>query len=161
MFKYNNNKAKANSVLVTEMKVAIALTFICHGLYAVGYYPSPGNFIDMTINILPINEKMAFIFLHIMGLFDFMVALAIFFPSVAKTSLLWAFIWGTSTALARVFANVDFDFFWASFHQWTPQTLYRLPHGFIPLILYIGLKYRGWHEFSPTFIFNRLKKNRA
>src|SRR5688572_20646941 len=41
------------------MKVAISLTFISHGLYAIGYLPVPGHFIDMTINVLGVNEVQA------------------------------------------------------------------------------------------------------
>jgi len=33
------------------IKIAIALTFICHGLYAYGYYPRPGNYVDMMPRI--------------------------------------------------------------------------------------------------------------
>ena len=34
------------------MKVAIALTFTGHGLYAFGYYPIPGNFVQMMVDFL-------------------------------------------------------------------------------------------------------------
>ena len=51
--------------LVFGLKVAIALTFTCHGLYAVGYYPRPGKFIQMTMTILGTNKEASVIFLNI------------------------------------------------------------------------------------------------
>lgn len=37
-------------------RAAISATFIGHGLYAVGYYPMPGNFLEMTMRSLSIGK---------------------------------------------------------------------------------------------------------
>jgi hypothetical protein len=37
------------------LKIAVALTFIPHGLFAMGLFYVPGHFIDMTIKILGVN----------------------------------------------------------------------------------------------------------
>jgi len=130
------------------IKVAIALTFICHGLYAYGYYPRPGNYVDMTLNILPIREPTAHLFLKIMGVLDFVVAAAIFIPKVQVPALIYTFIWGGMTALARIVAHIDFDMFWASVNQWIFEVFIRVPHAGLPLIMLIilGVKIPSFNE---------------
>jgi len=118
--------------------IAIALTFICHGLYAIGYYPRPGIFITMTLNTLPISEPIAHMMLKIAGILDFALALAIFIPRISYAALIYAFIWGGLTALARLTGNFHIDFLWNSFDQWTWEVLIRLSHALIPLFVIIA-----------------------
>ncbi len=119
--------------VVVYAKVLIALTFICHGLYAVGYYPRPGNFVDMTIDILAISEADAHHLLYWAGIIDLVLAIGIFLPRIAPAFLLYAFVWGLMTAAARLVANFQTDFMMESFHQWTFEVVYRLPHALVPL----------------------------
>ncbi len=119
--------------LLLLMKIAIAFTFSAHGLYAIGFYPQPGVYIDMIINILHLREATAKDFLVVAGVLDFVIAVTIFIPRIAKYFLLYAAIWGGLTAFARGWAN----FYWAfpldSLHQNLYETFYRLPHMLIPL----------------------------
>ncbi|MEW7290368.1 hypothetical protein [Aquimarina sp. 2304DJ70-9] len=117
--------------------IAIALTFSCHGLYAIGYYPRPGTFIDMTLNTLHVNEPSAHLMLKIAGILDFIVAIAIFIPRISYAALIYAFIWGGLTAIARLVGHFHFDFLWNTFSQWTWEVLIRLPHALIPLSIII------------------------
>lgn len=134
----NHNNAKK---LVFFLKILIALTFTCHGLYAIGtLYPIPATFVTMTINILPITDVQALDFLFLAGILDFAVAIAIFIPKLAKPALIYACIWGLLTALARGIGNFSFDFPWQTLHQNTYQMIYRIPHGLIPLIAFLILK---------------------
>lgn len=119
------------------LKVLIGLTFISHGLYAFGYYPIPGHFIDMTINGLGVSENMAIAILKTAGILDFAISILIFLPRTYKYALWYAFIWGILTAFARIVAGFNADFIFASLHQTVYLTLYRLPHGLIPLLLLI------------------------
>ena len=98
--------------LILFGKIAIALTFICHGLYAIGYYPQPGNFIDMVIRGIFIDEPSAKVFLIIIGVLDILAGVAIFIPiPVVWRSFIWyTLIWGLLTALARVTTNFYMDF---------------------------------------------------
>ena len=64
------------------VKIAISLTFFCHGLFAVGYYPQPGNFLDMLIIGFRMQEGMARVMLLNVGLLDFIFAAAVFVPKV-------------------------------------------------------------------------------
>ncbi len=124
----------------TFTKIMIALTFVGHGLYAVGYYPVPGNFIDMLILGIGISEENARTFLFIAGVMDFLISGLIFYPRYARQALLYAAVWGGLTALARVWAYFDPNLFWASLHQWTFETLHRLPHCLTPLVLYLSMR---------------------
>lgn len=115
------------------LKVAIALTFIPHGLFAMGLFYVPGHFIDMTIQILGVSESNAIQFLFIVGLLDVLASVALFIPNAAKYALWYIIIWGTITALARLAAGFDSDFFLSSLHNHAYLTIYRLPHGLMPL----------------------------
>ncbi len=132
---------KFSPSLIFAMKLATALTFICHGLYAAGYYPRPGVFTSMTMRILGGSESFAINFLTAAGWMDFVVALGIFLPKQwAKWFLLYAAIWGLLTALARIVGNFYWDFPLQSLHEWAYHTVYRLPQGLVPLILWLMVK---------------------
>lgn len=133
-------KHKNASLLLFYLKVFIALAFTCHGMYAIGiFYPLPGNFVTMTLNILPIQEEMAKNLLFVAGVLDFIIAIAIFIPKLSKPALLYACFWGLVTALARIFSGFHYDFSLSIIHQYLYLTIYRLPHGLIPLLVYLYL----------------------
>ncbi|RSC95094.1 hypothetical protein [Tenacibaculum singaporense] len=133
-------KHKNASLLLFYLKVFIALAFICHGMYAIGvFYPLPGNFVTMTLNILPVQEEMAKNLLFVAGVLDFIIAIAIFIPKLSKPALLYACFWGLVTALARIFSAFHYDFSLSIIHQYLYLTIYRLPHGLIPLLVYLYL----------------------
>lgn len=147
-------KDKAVWKFSLTIKVMIALTFAAHGLYAVGFYPRPGVFLDMVINILGVSEPTAHDLLRVAGIMDFVVAIGLFVPRVSVYCMAYCVVWGFATALARTWANVDLGPLWGSlFHQYLPQTIYRLSHGFLPLA---GLLPQV--KFSR---FNRLEAQRA
>jgi len=115
------------------LKIAIALTFSAHGLYAIGFYPQPGVFVDMVINIFHISEAHAKLFLKIAGVLDFLVAVLVFIPRISKYALFYAVLWGGLTALARTWANFYWSFPLESLHQHLYETIYRTPHMLVPL----------------------------
>jgi len=121
------------------LKTAIALTFIGHGLYALGIYITPGVWFDMAMgsaNFLGLQPLVAQIetTIFIAGVLDVVVAICIFLPKkLAIPFLLWAFIWGLFTALSRIVGFMYFDPTWHTFLQWLPQTILRLPHALIPV----------------------------
>ena len=120
------------------LKVAIALTFTCHGLYALGYYPIPVQFMEMTMNILGVDEDTAKTFLTIAGVLDFLVAFGIFLPwRWAKFFLLYAIFWGFGTTIARVWAYFDWEWLDYVLLQWLHESIMRMPHFLIPLAVFI------------------------
>ncbi|MBI5915005.1 MAG: hypothetical protein HY842_06480 [Bacteroidetes bacterium] len=137
-------KSEVPARLVFWMKIAIALTFACHGLYSVGYYPRPANFTEMTMNILGFSQQAAVRFLNIAGMLDFAVAVGIFLPGKwAKWVLVYATVWGLATSLARIFGNFYWSFPLDSLHQWVFQAAYRLPHGLVPWAVLVWMNQKN------------------
>ncbi|MDD7887797.1 DoxX-like family protein [Flavivirga sp. 57AJ16] len=122
------------------LKILIAVVFVAHALYAIGYYPVSGHFLDMTISITGFSEEVAKTFLLIAGVLDILVAILIFFPRVVKYVLIYAMVWGLLTSFARIVSGFYFDFFWESIHSSLYQVIYRLPHGLIPLMVLFRMK---------------------
>ena len=116
------------------INIVVALTFICHGLYAIGFYPRPGVYVDLLINTFGVKESFAHTFILIAGILDIVVAILIFFPKISFYLLGYMMVWGFATAFARVIANVYADFFLQSLHQNIHLFVYRIPHGLLPLI---------------------------
>jgi len=119
-----------------NLKILVAITFTSHGLYALGYYPIPGNFVDMTINSLGTSEDTSKIFLYTAGILDILLSILIFIPKISKYALWYAFIWGTATAMARVTGYFNSDLIALSLESSLYRTIYRIPHGLIPLTIY-------------------------
>ena len=128
--------------LVLILKLLIAAVFIAHGLYAVGYYPVPGYFLGMVIDILGFTEQGALNFLLVVGILDFIGSILIFVPKVTRYALIYLAIWGFLTSFARLVAGFSFDFFWELLHLNLYQTIYRLPHGILPIIVLLKMKNR-------------------
>lgn len=129
-------------------KALIALTFIGHGAYALGVYPTPGRFYDMILAVVEFSESQAHWSLILAGSFDFVLGFSLlFFPKkIEKTLiplLLIAGCWGLATASARWLAYVEYDFLWMSFKQWGPEAIYRITHGLVPFWLMIQLGLRS------------------
>lgn len=125
---------------VLAVKVAIALTFTCHGLYAVGFYPRPGNFLEMVMNILPLNETGAIHFLNTAGALDFALSIALFLPGrFPLLALAYASFWGLATSIARFWAYFHLEYWDSALLQWLHEAVMRLPHFLIPLALLLCL----------------------
>ena len=123
------------------LKVAISATFMAHGLFALGIFYYPTNFVDMTTGILGFTESQAKVFLTTAGILDLITAALIYFPKTTKIALSYALIWGLLTALARVVYGFNADFMAVSIHDSLYGTVYRLPHGLTAgIILMILLK---------------------
>lgn len=134
--------------LILLMKIALAVTFVCHGLYAVGYYPVPGSFQTMLMRIFPLTEIQTLAVLKVAGLLDFVLSILILLPhrKIVLTALGYATIWGLLTALARPVAHFYPQFWLDSLAQWTPELLFRVPHFIIPAWLFLFY----WRDNSPT-----------
>ncbi|MEM6700998.1 MAG: hypothetical protein AAF599_21530 [Bacteroidota bacterium] len=123
-----------NPSILQSIKIAIAITFICHGLYAVGYYPRPGGFMEMVLNILSLPEAQVNQFLLFVGIMDFIAAVAIFFPrKIAIPAMIYIAFWGFMTTIARVWAYFQSDFWQETLLRWLPESIMRFPHFLIPL----------------------------
>lgn len=127
--------------LLASMKIAIALTFTCHGLYAVGFYPVPGLFMSMTVHILGTDAAQTLLFLKTAGIMDFVVSVGIFLPwPISRILLVYATFWGLATSMARVVGNFYWQFPVESLHQWAYEAVYRFPHFLIPAAVWWALR---------------------
>jgi len=119
------------------LKIAAALTFICHGLYAVGYYSRPELFLTMVINILGVGNENAMLFLDLAGSLDFVCSVLLFVPwkRVNLISAAYLCFWGFMTTIARVWAFVHWEFLGSGLEQWLHESTYRFPHFLMPMVL--------------------------
>ena len=118
-------------------KLVVAITFICHGLYACGVYNVPQKFLTMCMKTLAFSKENALLFLTAMGVLDFIAALALYFKNtkILRVGLWYMIVWGGLTALARPWAHFySFDAF-RSLFQHLPDFLIRAPHYMLPLFL--------------------------
>jgi hypothetical protein len=125
------------------LQIVTALTFIGHGLYAIGYYSIPGEFIDMIYYTLKIDEPKAIMFLKYVGIADIVLGLYLLLPfavmyklQVVSTPLLvYLIVWGFFTALARIYTGLSMSITTDTFHQELYKFLFRIPHAMYPLVL--------------------------
>ncbi len=148
LYSFKNNSEEK---IILVLKILIAVTFFSHGLYAFGFYPVPGKFVDMVIHIFGFTESTAIIFLYIAGILDFILAVLIFVPRITVYALWYAVFWGLLTALARIVANFYVDFPLDSIHQNLHETVYRIPHGLTPLIVLIVMNKHRIKLLQPAF----------
>lgn len=121
--------------LILAGLVAVSLTFIGHGLFAIGYYPVPGNFQQMMVNFFGLPETVARRWLFYAGVMDMVVAAGIFVTPLRAPLLVYAACWGFVTAFARLVANYDahIPLYWLNL--WLFETLVRIPNGGLPVFL--------------------------
>lgn len=148
--------------VVSWMKITLAATFVGHGLYAIGFHPLPGHFVDMMIKGFHINEDTATLLLTVVGWLDIIAAAVLFIPlktnlpdnpphsplpkenivdKLFKIALYYMLIWGFLTTFARLYANFHWSSGWYNLKQWLPEALMRFPHFIIPVILLLCLRF--------------------
>jgi hypothetical protein len=132
------NKKTFEVQLIKWLKILTASAFIGHAVFALGFHYVPENFYDMTMGILPFSREQATLFLQVVGVLDILCALMLFTP-LNKFFIHYLIFWGIITALARTWYGLI-----AADGLTGPQlldfagnTIYRLPHGIIPLLILI------------------------
>ncbi|BDS11644.1 hypothetical protein [Aureispira anguillae] len=128
------------------VKLIIAITFFCHGLYACAYYPQPGIWIQWCMDVFGFRDDLtARQFLIWIGWIDFAVAILLFVPikTFSWVAIWYCIIWGTMTSFARIVGNFYVTMIFESLHQHVYETLYRLVHGGIPLFLWYCYRRKG------------------
>ena len=122
---------------IIGLKLAIAFTFVGHGLYAIGYYPVPASYQVMLAWLPGIEVENTVLLLELAALLDFAVAFAIFMPErrVQIAALSWAVCWGLLTALARTVTHITRAEDYYGLIPWCFETLVRTSHWLLPLLL--------------------------
>jgi len=117
------------------LMIAAAVTFVGHGLYAMGYYNVPLHFQMMTMEILSISEVGSLRFLKIMGWLDFVVVPFLILPRTRAMALFYMFCWGGATALARILAYYDETLPYNAMDPWMVEAAVRTSHWAVPFWL--------------------------
>lgn len=81
---YYLNKKFNYKIFLNTLKILIAFTFVSHGMYALGYYTTPGLFIDMMISALGVNETIATNHLIAAGILDILLVPFLFIKKQKK-----------------------------------------------------------------------------
>jgi len=89
--------------------VGAIATFVGHGSYALGLWPTPANYQGMTSAILHLDTSSATIFLRTVGALDFLICIGFFFARVRRLCAVYAVIWGFLTAIARPVAGMGLE----------------------------------------------------
>ena len=118
------------------VKTLCALTFTCHGLYAMNYYTTPVDFISMTMNGFSMEESSAKTFLYNIGILDIVASIVIFLPKIDKIGLVYMVIWGFLTSFARVYGSIHEALFTTILQQYWFHVLYRCSHFLLPIVCF-------------------------
>jgi hypothetical protein len=159
LFVYYARNCQRNFMYVAVWSVA--LTFYCHGLFAIGYYPQPGKFVDMFIASTGWTEDFIRVLLKVLGWLDILMAAIIVLPFLPRTFFLfevnsfrlvfqgfvmYGVIWGGLTTLARLYATYTSGMFWHWADQYWFEFLVRWPHFVVPLVIFLQI--RNWPQFK-------------
>ena len=135
----------AEERLWRAVSTVLAVTFIGHGLYAIGLHPVPAHFVFMTQSGLGFGEDAARQLLFTVGVLDFLAAGLLLLPlrKAWLAALAWVIPWAILTTLARLWSYGGFVGVDTLLSQWLPEVVVRLPHVFLPVALLCRL---GWDE---------------
>ncbi|MDX2067515.1 MAG: hypothetical protein SFV55_03755 [Haliscomenobacter sp.] len=137
----NNKSTIPKQWVLLGARVIISCTFIGHGMYALGYYPIPGNFLEMTMRSLSIGEYPARQFLLLIGVLDVLAALGVLRPKRLKTAIFaYLIAWGLLTSLARVWGYFSLEFIENWLQMWLYELFIRFPHFMVPWFLWLEEK---------------------
>lgn len=130
-------RAKSLKKSLRLAELCVALTFIGHGLFALGWpYAVPSHFIDMFVSFFGTSEVTARELLLTVGVLDMFVGVALIVGFRSRLVLSWAIIWGAATALARTAVMVMPNSFELNTY-WIFETLVRLPHFLLPVAVFV------------------------
>lgn len=115
--------------------LAFWMTFAGHGIFAIGWAPTPGHFYGLTHAIFGFGERAADLFLKGAGALDFLVCAAVLWPRMRQAALTYAVLWGALTGLARPVAGMSLVLPWWGADQFLHEAVYRAPHAALPLFL--------------------------
>ncbi|WP_182869952.1 hypothetical protein [Stieleria mannarensis] len=124
-------------VTVGVAMVAVVTTFAGHGAYALGWWPTPGNFYAMISLSLGLDYDSATTMLRIAGFLDLAVGVLLFIPPLRRFAAGYAVLWGLLTSLARPVAGMSTGLIYWGADQYLHESILRAPHFLIPLYLFL------------------------
>ncbi|PXA04784.1 hypothetical protein DDZ13_06350 [Coraliomargarita sinensis] len=118
--------------------IAFCATFVGHGIYAIGWAPTPGHFYGLTYGILRTGAEATDLFLKFAGVMDFLVCAALVVPPLRRIGLAYAALWGLLTSLSRPAAGMSLALPWWGADQFLHEAVYRMPHITLPIFLFLA-----------------------
>lgn len=130
-----------NINILRILRITLALTFCGHGLYALGFVPLPGSWVDMVINGLSLSETGAKHFLKTIGVLDIIAALLVFVPRFQKAGFWYMLIWGAIAAGGRLVGTFYPEIGVLNFlYQQIGEFVYRIPQFLLPMMAILILR---------------------
>lgn len=132
-----------NYNILRLLKIVLSLTFLGHGLYAIGLVPLPGQWVDMMINTFSMSESHVKIFLKIVGIGDIIAAILVWNNHTEKPAFGYMMVWGFIAALGRLIGTYHIEIgFFEFLHQQAGEFLFRIPQFLLPAaaLLIISIK---------------------
>jgi hypothetical protein len=124
---------KTSALVNCTARVLIALTFIGHGVYAIGVDISSTNFVPMVTSILNTDVQTAQQLLTIAAVLDFVFA-ASMLTGIGLRVMIWYGVgWGLLTALARWYYFGVLGLENGTIFKAMVETGFRMCHGLVPL----------------------------
>ncbi|MDD7985000.1 hypothetical protein PQO01_08580 [Lentisphaera marina] len=121
---------------IISICIAFTTTFIGHGIYASGLYPTPDHFYALLEGSLGLRGEVADTIIKTAGYLDFVLCIVLFCRPLRSYCMAYAAFWGAATALARPVAGMSWDLSLWGADQFLQQAIWRAPHALIPLFLY-------------------------
>lgn len=122
-------------------RYGVSIVFLVHGLYALEVMPRPGYWTEMVSTAIGVTNQAATWMLWVIGVLDILAAL--FFLVIRPVpALVWYYLigWGLLTALGRLIGFVHVGTWYDLLINWSYETLIRLPHGLVPLAMFVQIK---------------------
>src|SRR5690606_37728291 len=92
------------------------------------------------------------VFLFAAGILDVLSAGLIFSKKLRSPALAYMVIWGFLTALARLVANVEWNFLSYSLTAYLPMVIIRMPHALIPGFFFMQYRRVQKHEVRRELV---------
>lgn len=134
--KYPEDRLRINWAVMGRL--AVVIVFVIHGMYALTIFPRPGYWIEMVSMVTGFSGEWAGWFLNGIGVLDILVAgWVLLRPGLSNLVWYYLIAWGLLTAIARILGFIQEGFVADALTNWGYETLIRLPHGLVPLALYL------------------------
>ena len=137
--------------------LSFCMTFIGHGIYASGLYPTPPHFYSLVEGSLGLTGQPADIMIKTAGYLDFLICAALFCKPLRSYCMAYAVFWGAATALARPVAGMSMSLGLFGADQFLQQAIWRAPHALIPLFLFYYFAKSTESESEEVLVNKELK----
>ena len=142
------------------LRIAVSLCFAGHGILALMnsniFYSQWSQWVQ---SIFPHDLRYmgSQLVLGIVGSLDLLVAIRFLLPKIPGYALLWAIVWGTITAISRLYFLGSWQSIptFINFANPIGEFLVRVPNFFVPIVVFIFFTEQGQRLFSNRFTMDK------